>query len=138
MDTSIIVSVLAYEDTTDSANLWLNAQTDIPLYSSLWLDVEVQSALSRKLRTGRLSIVERDACLHRFRDSLLPALGLVAINAEVFRLASTLCQHHGLGIRAPDALHLAAASTFGHTLATFDRHLASGAAALGYAVELLA
>jgi predicted nucleic acid-binding protein len=129
---------LTYEDTTDSANLWLDAQADLPLYSSSWLEVEVQSALSRKLRTGRLSIVERDACLHRFRASLLPALSLVAIDAEVFSLASTLCQHHELGIRAPDALHLAAASTSGHTLATFDRHLASGAAALGYAVELLA
>jgi len=138
LDTSIIVSLLAFEETTPSAVGWLGQQPAGSLASSLWLEAELSSALARKLRTGRLTAAEREQCQLRFRTDVVPALLMVDIDRESFELTAAICDRHEAGIRSGDALHLAIAAGHGMTLCTFDRVLAKGAAQLGYAVELIA
>ena len=133
-----MVSILAYEDTTLRANTWLVQQEAGSLAISGWLETELGAALSRKIRTGRLDANERDSALHRFNNDMLPGLAMLDISRKHFRLAVEITRRQDLGVRSGDALHLAVAATNRLTLVTFDKLLAAGATALGYAVELIA
>jgi predicted nucleic acid-binding protein len=132
------VSILAFEDTTLRANTWLVQQEAGSLAISGWLETELGAALSRKIRTGRLDANERDAALHRFNNDMLPGLAMLDISRKHFRLAVEITRRQDLGVRSGDALHLAVAANNRLTLVTFDKLLAAGATALGYAVELIA
>jgi hypothetical protein len=59
----------------------------------------------------------------------------VDIAASDTRLAYIYARRFDLGLRAPDALHLAIARRLDATLVTLDRRLATAARELGVAVE---
>jgi predicted nucleic acid-binding protein len=54
-----------------------------------------------------------------------------------FRAAASFVDHHALGLRAGDALHLASASEHGATVCTLDRRLAEAGPAVGVPTQLL-
>lgn len=137
LETSVLVSLLTMETTSERAIAWGDVQPPGSLLSSHWLLTELSSALSRKLLTRRLDVEERNGILAHFTASILPLLTLVEVRSEHFRRAAEIADIHQLGIRAGDALHLAVAKDYGCPLCTFDRKLARGAEQLGYAVELL-
>jgi predicted nucleic acid-binding protein len=138
LDTSILVSMLTEETTSGRALSWADQQNQGTIAVSGWSLVELNSALARKVRMDRLPVGERDAILRHFEAHIRPTFTVLEIDNGSYRLAAKISEQHEWGIRAGDALHLAVASQNHMPLATFDRHLASGAAALGYAVELLA
>ncbi len=72
-----------------------------------------------------------------FVDLASNSLTILDIRPRHFRAAANLSDNIALGIRAPDALHLAVAVDNGATLCTLDKKLAAGAAALGAKVNLL-
>jgi predicted nucleic acid-binding protein len=61
-----------------------------------------------------------------------------AITGAHFRIAARFVDQHGLGLRAGDALHLAAASEHGATVHTLDRRMAEAGPVLGVPTQLLA
>ena len=58
------------------------------------------------------------------------------IHAADVRLADAYVRRFDLGLRTPDALHLAIAHRLDATLLTLDRRLATAARELGVAVEV--
>ena len=97
---------------------------------------EVASALSRLVRIGRLQAADGTARLFDF-DVWRGAMTLSAeIHAVDVRLADAYVRRFDLGLRTPDALHLAIAHRLDATLLTLDRRLATAARELGVAVEV--
>ena len=97
---------------------------------------EVASALSRLVRIGRLQAADGTACLFDF-DVWRGAMTLSAeIHAVDVRLADAYVRRFDLGLRTPDALHLAIARRLDATLVTLDRRLATAGRELGIAVEV--
>jgi uncharacterized protein len=136
VDTSVVVAALVPEIQTQVALGWIAKQSDA-LSISPWVTTEVSSALSRKVRTGRLLEADRNKALREYENLILPAMSMVSISRDDYLVAARIANDHGVGIRAPDALHLAVAVQRGLTLCTFDKHLVEGAKSLGYAVELI-
>jgi uncharacterized protein len=137
IDTSIIVSALVPENTSERATEWLALQPFDSLLISPWVTVELSAALARKVRTGRLSEADRESALEEYNSGLLPSLAIFPIELSHYLTAAEITGQHAAAIRGPDALHLAVASAHAVPLCTFDRRLAAGALSLGYAVELV-
>lgn len=138
IDTSVIVSALVPENTSERATEWLALQPFATLLITPWVTVELSAALARKVRTGRLSEADRDSALVEYHTGLLPNLAIYPIELGHYLIAAEISGQHAAAIRGPDALHLAVASAYDAPLCTFDRRLAAGAATLGYDVELIA
>jgi uncharacterized protein len=138
LDTAVLVSVLLPEDTSALAIRWMEEQRDHKLAVSEWVRTEFSAALSRKLRSRRITVHERDAALLYFRGKFIRDFHVLEIQTRDYENAASIADRHDLGVRAGDALHLAVALGNDCTLVTLDRQLAEGARALGYAVELIA
>jgi uncharacterized protein len=137
-DTSVIVAALTPEHETVTALAWLDRMSEEGVVVSDWVTAEVASALSRKLRTGRLDDAGHGSALVAYRQLLaIGAIGKLAIESRHFELAATLTSNWTSGLRAADALHLAVADSNAIPLCTYDRRMAEGAESLGLAVELL-
>jgi uncharacterized protein len=98
----------------------------------------ISAALSRKLRSRRITDHERDAALLYFRGKFIRHFHVLEIQTRDYENAASIADRYDLGVRAGDALHLAVALGNDCTLVTLDRQLAEGARALGDAVELIA
>jgi predicted nucleic acid-binding protein len=138
IDTSIVVSVLVSETTTTIATNWLASQPSNSLACSPWMLVELNASLSRKRRMQRLTEEDHELAAETFKTMVLPSLNMLPIDTAAYVNAAAICENHHAGIRTGDALHLAIATLNHIPVATLDRQFASGAATLGYAVELIA
>ena len=98
---------------------------------------EVASALSRLVRTGRLSVDDASARLADFDAWRAAATENVEIGATDVRLASVYVRRFDLMLRAPDALHAAACRRADLVLVTLDKRLAVAAGTLGVQSTLL-
>lgn len=127
LDTSILVSAMTSEAATGSSQQRL---AEIPLTDmaiSQWTRTEFASALAIKLRTGQLTVEQRQRAQTLF-DRLAVAIGSVwSIEDRHFQNAADLVARADLGLRAGDALHLAIAIDHGAELLTLDERLAAAA-----------
>jgi uncharacterized protein len=137
LDTSAIVPYYVPENLSDLVEQLLQQQGEQPIISQL-VEVELFSALSRRVRMGELS--QNDA--RRIGD-----LFEVHINDGLYRLIVLENQHYCLArnwlarfdlpLRTLDALHLAVSSINNLSLVTADDRLAQSATVLGIDVLLL-
>lgn len=134
-DTSLLTTALTPESGTARVQAWLRAQQASELCVSAWVETEVSSALSIKVRHRTLSLDQRADVLTHWRRMLAGGLVSIPVPDQAWDLATSFCGRHELNLRAGDALHVAIASLGGHSLATLDQIMAEAAVAVGVAVE---
>jgi predicted nucleic acid-binding protein len=133
LDASAILPILITERSSHVVNRFLNDQPD-PLVVTEFAAAEVASGLSRLARMGAIDRASADRHLADFdlwRERLSQPLD---IQASDFRLASDFVRRLDLGLRAPDALHVAVCRRADLSRVTVERRLASAAEALGVRV----
>jgi predicted nucleic acid-binding protein len=134
LDASFMLPILVKEPASAVVDSFMSTAQEKPWVSD-FAAAEVASALSRLVRIGRLQAADGTACLFDF-DVWRGAMTLAAeIHAADVRLADAYVRRFDLGLRTPDALHLAIARRLDATLVTLDPRLAIAARELGVAVE---
>jgi predicted nucleic acid-binding protein len=136
-DTSILVAALTTEARTRRAERFLTGAGRGALSISEWVVAEFSSALSMKLRLGTIGLEARRAGLEALGLMIEQSLMLLPVTSSHFRTAARFADQHQLGLRAPDALHLAVAAEQGAVLCTLDKRLVSAGTALGVASRLV-
>jgi uncharacterized protein len=135
LDTSVLLPTLIAEPTTEAVYDCLGAYEQELLISDL-AAAEVASALSRLTRMAMLTDADAYARLADF-DAWRAAMSVpVDLAASDARLAYMYVRRFDLGLRAPDALHLAIARRLDATLITLDRRLAAAAREMGVEVNV--
>jgi len=128
-DTSAIIPLLIDEPATERCrDLWLAADR---LVGVRLAHVEAHAALAQATRTGRITDPDLRASL-RALDALLAQVDLIEVDADVIGRAGPLAEAQGL--RAYDAVHLAAAVAIGAedlVVVAGDRALVAAAEAAG-------
>jgi len=137
IDTSAIVAALTSEPQSERIWTWLAAQAEGEVAISPWVLSELSSALSIKIRSGTLTVEQRAQILANWRQHLEDGLLTLSISAAHFEAAARFADHHELGLRASDALHLAIARDAGCTLVTLDQTMADAAPHVGVPVETI-
>lgn len=136
LDASVLIALLAEEPTSGAVRRFLRAHPEDRLISD-FAAAEVASAISRLLRMRLLTEEEGSARLADFDAWRAAAASAADVRAADARLAYIYVRRFDLGLRAPDALHLAIARRLDATLVTLDRRLAIAANQLGVSVDAL-
>jgi hypothetical protein len=130
LDASALVSLFVADRHTAAIRQFL--RTERPAVGvSDFASAEFASAVARRVRMARITAAQGGRLLN-VHD------GWVAANAEPvevepadMRVASTFVRRFELGLRAPDALHVAICHRLGLPLLTFDERQAAAAERLG-------
>ena len=133
LDASALAKVYLPERDSDVLDAALNGRRDL-IVSDLAI-TEVTSAMARRVREGQLPRREATTVYRAMvRDVVEGQFRHVELTAGTHREAERLllAASDGMGLRAGDALHLAAAVLAGaRTLVTFDQRMAAAACAIG-------
>lgn len=127
VDTSVLVALYTHEAASDAVSRWYAACTD-ELVSAVWCVPEFASALGIKQRTGQINEVEVQKAWQQFERMCANDLQLLPVDPATFHRAAMLSGDATSGLRAGDALHLAAAlDAKAKSMATLDAVLARNA-----------
>lgn len=106
---------------------------------SLLTEVELTSAIAKKIRTGSLSREDGNRILNQFQAHISHRLfHLLPLDHDHYRQAQAWLAQFNSSLRSLDALHLALAAHENATLLTADHTLAQAATFFGVAVTELA
>jgi hypothetical protein len=126
LDASVLVSMFVADANTPRA--WRLAELHPLGICSLWTIAEFSSALGIQVRMDRLEPEERSRAEERLDQWLGSSQERVAPVAEDFVAARRMLLDGKVGLRTPDALHLAICSRVGADLASFDKRMLQAAA----------
>lgn len=134
LDTSVAVPLFVPEPASDRITAWFESSPDA-LVSADWILTEFASCLALKIRRGELAQRQANAAWEHFLTFTQSGLTLIEVSRATFLHAAKLINHSRVGLRAGDAVHLAAALDSGATaIATADARLERSAALQGLAV----
>ena len=135
LDTSVLVALHTREPLTDALHAWYGAIGAVSVSTAAWTMTEFARALGVKQRTQQITRREATAAWRSFDEHCAGDLHLIDIDRSTFIRAADLLRGDAGGLRAGDALHLAAATNAGvASLASTDLILNRVARGLGLAV----
>jgi hypothetical protein len=127
VDTSVLVALYTREAKSADVSRWYAACTD-DLVSAAWCVTEFASALGIKQRTGQIDAAGAQTAWCQFERFCANDLQLLPVEPASFHRAAVLALDAATGLRAGDALHLAAAlDARAKSMATLDDVLAKNA-----------
>jgi len=127
VDTSVLVALFVNEPSSAAVSKWYAACNE-ELTSAVWCVTEFASALGIKQRTAQINASQGAAAWQAFERFCASDLQLVPVDAATFHRAAVLTLDPATGLRAGDALHLAAAlDAKAKSMATLDVVLARNA-----------
>ena len=130
VDTSVLVAYYCPEPISETAEK-LIISSKRPCISSL-TEVELASALSRKVREENLSPDDGNKIFNQFQSHLDQSFyALTAVEDRHYQTAKTWIVQFSTPLKTLDALHLAVAAEGDFTLLTADRHLGISAKYFG-------
>jgi predicted nucleic acid-binding protein len=130
------VAALTRETQSESAASWLGQHRNDDLAICDWTITEFASAMSLKLRSKQMSRMAYVAAHSEFEQWVKRQLTVLPIETDHFHHATAFCNDWTSGLRAPDALQLAASFMVGGTLVTLDETLHRAANMIGLWAEL--
>jgi predicted nucleic acid-binding protein len=137
LDASVLMPAVIEEPGSAAVRLYLSAHRDDRLISD-FAAAEVAAAISRLIRMRLLTGEEASARLSDFEIWRAATSSSAEVHPADVRLAYAYVRRFDLGLRAPDALHLAIVHRLDATLVTLDRRLTRAAQEVGITVEVLA
>ncbi|MEM1143889.1 MAG: type II toxin-antitoxin system VapC family toxin [Pseudomonadota bacterium] len=137
IDTSVLVAAMTREKRTSFIQEWLAKKPEGQLSISDWVITEFSAALSIKLRTRQIDTTHRANALSVFASLVDESFSRIEIGPQEFIAAARYADQFKTGLRAGDALHLAACASVGSRLVTLDKTLSKAATALGIATDRL-
>jgi uncharacterized protein len=127
VDTSVLVALCVNEPNSAIVGRWYAACRD-ELIAAAWCVTEFASALGIKQRTSQINGEQGARAWQSFERLCAGDLQLLPIEQSTFHRAAVLTLDAKMGLRAGDALHLAAAlSAKAKSMATLDEVLARNA-----------
>lgn len=127
VDTSVLVALCVKEPKSEVVAEWYGACTD-ELTSAAWCVTEFASALGIKQRTNQINSEQAARAWQAFERLCASDLHLLPVDPPTFHRAAGLTLDATSGLRAGDALHLAAAlEARANGMATLDDVLARNA-----------
>jgi predicted nucleic acid-binding protein len=125
----VVVAVIAIEDTSRAIDRVLAGATGSLLVSDFCV-AETSAAIARLGRTGAKSPDEVSRMFQDLDEWVSDLADSRFIEPEDVAAATDFVRQPGVSLRAPDAIHIAAAHRLGATLLTLDNGMARAAAAL--------
>lgn len=129
LDASVLVAMITRERTSHQIDDFLQSN-DPPLVSDFCI-AECSSAIARLVRIGSRTWDEAEVLFSSLDDWVASASNRLAVDQGDIEMATAFVRRPGIALRAPDAIHIAAAHRLGATLLTLDNGMAHAAAALG-------
>jgi len=127
VDTSVLVALCVNEPKSAVVTRWYAGCTD-ELASAAWCVTEFASALGIKQRTNQITAEQGAAAWQAFERVCASDLQLLPVDPHTFHRAAVLTLDPATGLRAGDALHVAAAlDAKAKSMATLDNVLARNA-----------
>jgi predicted nucleic acid-binding protein len=136
LDASVLVSLFVSDALALRADRFISNNVAQILVSD-FAAVEFSSAIGRRLRSGDLTTSEADAALTSFDSWTVRLTDRVTVTPQDTAIANSFIRRFQLGLRAPDALHIAMAQRLEAVLASFDEGMRRAANALGVPVVSL-
>jgi len=133
LDTSAFVSLFVTDAHSRQARALMRGAEPAVAVSTFGL-VEFAAAVSTLDRAGRLAFGQAAATLQQADAWVAAQATTVDVAPADHRVAATYVRRFDLGLRAPDALHLATCARLGLALLTFDQRQAAAATTLGLAL----
>lgn len=136
LDTSVVAPFYWAEALSNQVEELLSHQTE-PTVSQL-VEVELVSALSRRVRMAEISQTQASAIAARFQADLDNGFYIrLPLEPLHYTTAHNWISQFNTFLRTLDALHLAVAASNGISLITADAALAESAETLGLQVQIL-
>lgn len=127
VDTSVLVALCVNEPESASVARWYAACSE-ELTSAVWCVTEFASAMGIKQRTKQMTAEQGATAWQAFERLCASDLQLLPVEPATFHRAAVLTLDATTGLRAGDALHLAAAlEAKAKSMATLDVVLARNA-----------
>lgn len=136
IDTSVLAAYYCPEPLSDKAESYLLSERR-PAISQL-TEVELKSAVSRKVREKSLSEKDGLKILNQFQSHLDASMfTYLILDSRHYRLAGSWISRFSTPLRTLDALHLAVSSASDLELITADKGLAQSAEKLGIVTKMI-
>jgi predicted nucleic acid-binding protein len=130
LDASVVVPVFREEPRSECVGAFLSAARG-PLFVSDFAVGEVSSAFARLVRMGEISAENAAARIELLDDWVATIAEPIETDAADIRLAGRIVRRFALGLRFPDAVHIASAQLRSLTLVAGDQLMISAARELG-------
>lgn len=130
VDASAVVAVLLKETASEILDHYID-NSDLDFLLSDLAVAESSAAVAKHGRTRRMSAQEVEDLYSELDAWSLVVADPVEVTTTDIAGANSFIRRPGISLRAPDAIHIAAAYRLGATLLTLDHGMARAAAALG-------